>query len=186
MKSPGRTHLSPMASCISLAATVLSTPPLTAPMTRPVSPQISRIRAISFPINSSYRGGSYEQTSQTCNQKHIYHGPVALAATYIVYKTRDDLLPPWGVRHLGVKLNAVERLRVVRDGGVWRGFRMANDVEIWRGAGKLIAMRHPHLTRKRNPVSQSISQLRGTADGSSSSKENARRKGHCPYLHRVA
>jgi hypothetical protein len=50
----GRTYLSPIASCISLAATVLSTPPLTAPTTLPVSPQISRMRAISFPINPSY------------------------------------------------------------------------------------------------------------------------------------
>src|SRR6266566_4298994 len=54
-ESIGKTHLSPMASCISFAATVLSTPPLTAPITRPVSPQISRIRAISFPTNSSYK-----------------------------------------------------------------------------------------------------------------------------------
>lgn len=50
---PG-TYLSPMASCINFAATVLSTPPLTAPMTRPLGPQISRMRAISFPMNSSY------------------------------------------------------------------------------------------------------------------------------------
>ena len=47
-------YLSPMASCMSFAATVLSTPPLTAPMTRPLGPQICLIRAISLPMNSSY------------------------------------------------------------------------------------------------------------------------------------
>ena len=46
-------YLSPIASCINFAATVLSTPPLTAPMTRPFGPHISRIRLISLPINSS-------------------------------------------------------------------------------------------------------------------------------------
>jgi len=42
-----------MASCMSLAATVESTPPETAPMTCPFSPQISLIRAISFGMNDS-------------------------------------------------------------------------------------------------------------------------------------
>ena len=68
-RRPRRAHLSPMASCMSLAATVLSTPPLTAPITRPFSPQISRMRAISFPINSTYAAASCKAPITNANVK---------------------------------------------------------------------------------------------------------------------
>jgi len=77
-----------------------------------------------------------------------YHSPIVLAATNIVHEPGDDLLSPRGVRHLWVELNAVERFRIMRDGGIGRGCRMANDVEIWRWRGELIAVGHPHLRQR--------------------------------------
>ena len=159
-ESIGKTHLSPMASCISFAATVLSTPPLTAPITRPASPQISRIRAISFPTNSSYEerrraslceltayppkntGPAYRNNRYRCS---THHGPVALAATDAVYEPSDDLLSARGMRHLGMKLNTVDRFRVMRNGSIGRRFGMADNMKIWRRRSELIAVRHPHL-----------------------------------------
>ena len=79
-----------------------------------------------------------------CTQ--AYHGPVILAATNVVYEPGDDLLSPSGVCHLWMELNAVERFRIMGNGSIGRGFRMTDDVEIWRGRRDLIAMRHPHLT----------------------------------------
>ena len=99
----------------------------------------------------------YERTSQnTISYTHIYmyHCPVVFATTNIVYEPGDDLLSPWGVRHLCMKLNAIERLRVVCDGSVGCGCRMPNDMEIGRGRRELVAVRHPHLqTKKKNPQS---------------------------------
>ena len=46
-------YRSPIASVMSFAATVLSTPPLTAPITRPFGPTSSRMRAISLLMNDS-------------------------------------------------------------------------------------------------------------------------------------
>lgn len=43
-----------MASCMSLAATDESTPPETAPNTRPLGPTNARIRVISLSMNASY------------------------------------------------------------------------------------------------------------------------------------
>ena len=47
------TDRSPIASCMSLAATDESTPPETAPRTRPFGPTSARIRAISLSMNAS-------------------------------------------------------------------------------------------------------------------------------------
>lgn len=86
---PGCTYRSPIASCMSFAATVLSTPPLTAPMTRPVGPQISRMRKISFPMNSFYkkfRKGLMQ------HERVPYHRPVLCASTDVNDKSGDDFL----------------------------------------------------------------------------------------------
>lgn len=47
-------YLSPIALDIKTAATVLSTPPETAPMTFPLSPQIERILSISLSTKDSF------------------------------------------------------------------------------------------------------------------------------------
>ncbi len=74
-----------------------------------------------------------------------HHSPVILAAADIVYEPGDDLLTARRVRHLRMKLNTVNRLRVMRNGSIRCGLRMADDMKIWRRSRELIAMRHPHL-----------------------------------------
>jgi hypothetical protein len=74
-----------------------------------------------------------------------HHSPVVPAATDIAYEPGDDLLPARGMGHLRMKLNTVDRFRVVRNGSIGCGFGMANNMKIWRGRRELIAMGHPHL-----------------------------------------
>jgi hypothetical protein len=61
-----RTHRSPIASCISFAATVESTPPETAPMTCPLSPQMLRILWISFSMKVSCKNS--QESSRTVSE----------------------------------------------------------------------------------------------------------------------
>jgi hypothetical protein len=60
------------------------------------------------------------------------------------------------MRHLGMKLNTVDRLRVMRNGSIGRGVGMADNMKIWRRRRELIAVRHPHLrNHDRNPTAES-------------------------------
>jgi hypothetical protein len=67
-----------------------------------------------------------------------------------VYEPSDDLLSARGMRHLRVKLNTVDRFRVMRNGSIGRRLGMADNMKIWRRRRELIAVRHPHL-HNRNP-----------------------------------
>ncbi len=69
-----------------------------------------------------------------------YHGPVTVASADVEHESGDDLLPPRRVRHLGVELDAVEGLRVVRDRSKRRRFRVADDMEFRRRRRELVAM----------------------------------------------
>src|ERR1700722_13357021 len=86
------TYLSPIASCINLAATVLSTPPLTAPTT---------LRTADFP-DSFYLLPNV-----------FFHGPFGLAATYVKDEPCNDFLSSRGVRYFRVELYSIEWLRIV-------------------------------------------------------------------------
>ena len=132
-------YLSPIASCINFAATVLSTPPLTAPITRPVEPHSSRIRAISFPINSSYSTSVRIQTKQS-KKSHTHHSPLRPASTYMQHKALNYRLPFRRVRHLRVELDTVERFGVVRDRCVRRRVCLSDDVEVRRHLRELVAV----------------------------------------------
>jgi hypothetical protein len=143
MSEIGDAYLSPIASCISFAATVLSTPPLTAPMTRPFGPQISRMRAISFPINSSYK--SNEQQHPITSKRRSYHRPIRAAAAYVEYETSNKLFSSRGVCYFWVKLDTIEWLRIVCDSGKWCRLCRTDDVEIRRKSRELVSMRHPNL-----------------------------------------
>ena len=87
-----------------------------------------------------------------------HHSPVILAAADIVYEPGDDLLTARRVRHLRMKLNTVNRLRVMRNGSIRCGLRMADDMKIWRRSRELIAMRHPHLHSGNPTVRSKIGQ----------------------------
>ena len=65
----------------------------------------------------------------------------------------DDLLSPWGVRHLWVELYAIEWFCVMDNGSIGRGCRMANYMEIWRGRRDLVSMGHPYLQNP-TPISR--------------------------------
>ena len=95
----------------------------------------------------------FQTQMSTCRYIYPYHCPVAFAATDIADESGDDLLSPWGVRHLWVKLYAVEWFRVMGNGGIGRGCRVANDMEIWRGRRDLVSMRHPYLQNP-TPISR--------------------------------
>ena len=146
----GRTHRSPMASCISFAATVLSTPPLTAPITRPVGPHMSRMRAISLPMNSSCpQKKSIQEWSRHGDEGGAHHGPVWFAAADAEHESADHFLPAGRVRDFGVELDAIEWFGVVGNGGEGRVRRAADDVEIGGERGELVAVGHPYLGRAR-------------------------------------
>ena len=137
---------------MSFAATELSTPPLTAPITRPFGPQISRMRAISFPMNSSCNQSEILSLSPHCS-RCAYHSPVLFATTDAQHEFTDDFSSPLRMGDLGVELNAVERLRVMCDCGKGCSIRAANDVEIGGKLRQLISMRHPDLDRVQTRVS---------------------------------
>jgi hypothetical protein len=148
------THRSPMASCINLAATVLSTPPLTAPITRPFGPQMSLILAISLCINSSYHPMLLRHTA-VCFRGAQYHGPIAFTSADVPNEAFDHFPTFDGVRYFRVKLNAVEGLGNMRDSRVRRCCCVAYYVEFGRNLGQLISMRHPDLcTQFRNGLVQ--------------------------------
>lgn len=140
-------YRSPIASCMSLAATVLSTPPLTAPITRPFCPQISLMREISFPMNSSLKGECqcYQTTRTSMDANETCHCPVCFASTDTEDEARDDCFAPWAMSHLGMELDTIDRLRVVSYRRKRCSLRLANDMEIFRKILELISMGHPNL-----------------------------------------
>ena len=74
-----------------------------------------------------------------------YHGPVIFAAADIEHESGDDFFPPRRLRHLGVELDAVQGLRVMRDRSERCRFCVRDDVEPRRRRRELVPMRHPHL-----------------------------------------
>lgn len=132
-----------MASCMSLAATVLSTPPLTAPMTRPVDPHIARMRAISLPMNSSWRTVGKKMISNS----PTHHSPMLAAPADAQHKPANYLLAARRVGDLGVELDAVEGLGGVCEGGVGGGRGVADYVKVGGRGGELVAVGHPDLRK---------------------------------------
>jgi hypothetical protein len=104
---------SPMASCMSFAATVESTPPLTAPRTCPLSPTKARILAISLSTNLAM--------VQSCFAPHI---PTA--------KFSSSLTASWCMGYLGVKLYSINGFRFVCNTCKWRVLGVAI---VWNEAG---------------------------------------------------
>ena len=78
----------------------------------------------------------------------LLHGPVGRALANIKDELANDFLAAGRVGNLRVELDAVDGFAVVGEGGIGRGVGVANDMEVWRRLGELVAVGHPHLQER--------------------------------------
>ena len=114
-----------MARCTITAATALSTPPREPRTTSPVSPTSS----FTFAISRSAMLSRLPVTRQTADVED---------------EVRQELLAAHRVADLGVELDPVEALLVVRDRRVDARLRRATDAEARGQRRDLVAVAHPH------------------------------------------
>ena len=77
-----------------------------------------------------------------------YHCPVCSAPADAENKARDHCFAPWAVSDFGMKLDAINRLRVVSDGSKRCILCSTDDVEIFGKILELISVRHPDLVSR--------------------------------------
>ena len=85
--------------------------------------------------------------------------PQRAAAADVVHEALQDAAPLRGVRHLGVKLDAIEPARLVGNAGKRRRGRFRDHLESRGQSGDAIAVAHPHVQPFRAGVFFLVAQI---------------------------
>lgn len=112
-------------------------------------------------------------------REETHHSPVRGALANIENESSDNLLASDGVGDFRVELDAIDGLVVVSEGGVGGGIGMANNVEVLRGLGELVSVRHPDL--KSINTSREGKGPRNAIFTSISSPRSLNRASTCPF-----